>query len=72
VKRLNLILLDEDRAAFRFRLKQAQRRRDEVRYRLAVAHVPLLQSLAGHALAAVICSADSQQHAARFYCCANA
>jgi hypothetical protein len=32
VKRLNLILQDEDRAAFRFRLLQAQRRRDEVRY----------------------------------------
>lgn len=31
VKRLNLILQDEDRAAFRFRLLQAQRRRDEVR-----------------------------------------
>jgi hypothetical protein len=30
VKRLNLVLLNEDRAAFRFRLKQAQRRRDEV------------------------------------------
>lgn len=30
VKRLNLILQDEDRAAFRFRLLQAQRRRDEV------------------------------------------
>lgn len=35
VKRLNLILLDEDRAAFRFRLKQAQRRRDEVGSKLA-------------------------------------
>lgn len=30
VKRLNLILQDEDRAAFRFRLMQAQQRRDEV------------------------------------------
>jgi hypothetical protein len=30
VKRLNLVLQDEDRAAFRFRLLQAQRRRDEV------------------------------------------
>jgi hypothetical protein len=32
VKRLNLILQDEDRAGFRFRLLQAQRRRDEVRH----------------------------------------
>jgi hypothetical protein len=32
VKRLNCILLAEDRAAFRFRLLQAQRMRDEVRW----------------------------------------
>lgn len=30
VKRLNLLLVEEDRAAFRFRLRQAHRRRDEV------------------------------------------
>jgi hypothetical protein len=72
VKRLNLILLDEDRAAFRFRLKQAQRRRDEVRHMLPVVHVPLFPVLAGHAPAAVVCLADSHQHAGTFQCCAIA
>jgi hypothetical protein len=34
--------------------------------------LPLLHLPAGLALAAVICSADSHQHAGRFYCCAHA
>uniref|UniRef100_A0A383V949 AAA+ ATPase domain-containing protein n=1 Tax=Tetradesmus obliquus TaxID=3088 RepID=A0A383V949_TETOB len=38
VKRLNMILLDEDRGAFRFRLKQAQRRRDEIEREARYSH----------------------------------
>jgi len=59
VKRLNLILQGEDRAAFRFRLLQAQRRRDEVSSRRTVLAALLCFRLSSHGSVAQHCSLSS-------------